>query len=254
MNTDLMLLSRYLDDELDSQEMQVLDGRLEKEPELNALLALMREQNNRFINEVSKIDNIPLSAPLAALLATDDDAKAPSINNRFSDIIQSLKSYFSWRQGLTWAMACSFMFALFFVVKFSAVGFTISDETLVQGNNTPPKLAAFLSHQLTGSSESLKNGNVFQKMAFMDDSGHLCKYYTAENAQDLYHVVACNENAQWKNQFVLKDEKQLASSNEDWFMPAKDELNKAVEKYLAEKIPNTPLTKDEEALRLKQLR
>lgn len=254
MNTDFMLLSRYLDSELNDQEKQTVEDRLESDPELNALFALMREQNDRFINEVNEIDNIPLSAPLAAILAMDEQVKAPASANRFSKMVQTVREYFSWHRGVTWATACSIMFALFLVMRFGGGEFTISDESLAQGNYTQEELGEFLSHKLTGSTETIKNVNISQKMAFIDNSGNLCKYFTADRTENVYHVVACHEGPQWINQFVLKDDTPIGHSDSHLFVPAKDELNSAVEKYLGEKIPSTPLTRDEEVMQLEQLR
>lgn len=255
MNADLLLLSTYLDGELSQSEKLDLELRLDAEPSLRLLFENIQFQNRLILDSVHQIDGIPMSTELKTLFTDVSPIIQSDKGTKRQGFLSAVKNAFGNRQTLSWTAAFALTLGVIFTFSFSAnKQESTEDMLLISGKSTPNALGNFLSQELTGATLPLTDGNVSQKMAFIDRSKSLCKYYVVSNDTQVYHAIACVDDNNWKNQFVLRENHSSEINSKDMFIPASGKLNTKLRQYLTNKILNEPLTKAEEALILKNYR
>lgn len=238
MNEDLQLLSAYLDGELDAELANQVNLRLACEPQFSAQLQKLRQQNNLFIDSVQQIDNAPVSAGLAALLAADT-SKPPQ--GSWRDWLWHHVNGCLQGSSAGWVAAVSSV-ALIAVMlfSFSTRNALLSEPLGVAQGSVAPQLGEFLSTRISGAQLKVNGLHFEQKLAFFDDSKTLCKYYLERDTESVIHAIACFQGGYWQNQFVLLSEAPPAE-NLASYQPAGVDMDADLERYLSRKIQQSPL-------------
>lgn len=232
MKNDKEYVSAYLDGELDKQEQQELESRLEKEAGLRKILSEFTLQQNLLKIGADIINSSPVPDNIAALLqeSTSPKQKALTLLKRILNIID-LKSP-----------------VVLTSVSAMLLGFLLLPQLLPQSSSLAPELHAFLDQPgAITRTTTIEGVYIEQRLAYRSQTGSLCKLYEVQDGENQSTNVACLHETQWKIAFQY--ESLLPPQDQELYAPANSSLVREVEEFIQADIDGSPLsTKQEQQL------
>ena len=202
-DTDIELLSRYLDGELPPSDSRVLEARLSTDAELRSALVRLQELNQRLRDALSERASVP--AAVRAML--EPGAEAPPRNE--ADALQTAAGNvlrFPGRERrraedhrARWPMALAASFAMA-----AAMGLFLSNQEALD-NGLPGNdrlVSAALDAQRSGGGwTDLGDGRELQPiLTFPHEDGRWCREYLLRGNEADWRAVACRESDKWVTQ------------------------------------------------------
>ena len=226
---DYELLSRYLDQELPSVDRELLDQRLEAEPELAAELAGLQALQGRLNKAYSGVDG-SIPQRIVSLLRYETARIVPLPRKRLVD----------------WGFAL----AASVVVAASATLITQWSPQSAQPAGTAgaeAMLALALENSPSRGSgwETLADGrNVRPVLSFQSNTGNWCREYLIADSDGSWHAVACRGDSGWVTK--VRSETDLAGSAQE-YRPAGAMDTDEVSGFISLNAADIPLDAGQEA-------
>lgn len=192
-DTDIELLSRYIDGELDAPEARKLEDRLNSDPALQTALVHLEELNQRLRDALSEHATIPEA--VTKLLASSAEA-APGTAGKVLPFPQGNAPRREQRSfGWPAALAASFVVAVGLFVSKQDDG-----QPGLPGNDA--WVAGALDRQPSGSGWApLGDGRELQPvLTFPHQDGRWCREYLLRGGDADWRAVACREDDTWVTQ------------------------------------------------------
>ena len=218
--TDIELLSQYLDGELGAPQVQALEKRLAAEPSLQAELDRLREVNDALRNafDFPGADEVPSS--VSAMLGKPASERADNV------VAFPQKR----RTGLGFAVAASLLAAT------GLLFFEQGQQGLEEGGYADPVLAEVLEQSPSRSEgwESLAdNRQVRPVLSFRSKSANWCREYLLDEGGVHWRGIACREGTHWIHEAIVQVEPTHADAASE-YRPAgagdADQINQYIDR------------------------
>ena len=225
MTIDEQIIARYIDGNLNKDELAEVERELNNNPELFEVFDHYLSQNHTLRSWADEINNEPLPDSISQLLYPPKE-KSVSLQGKLMVFLQRLGDYVVAPVPL--AMA-TFLFA------------AISLVLLPKGDiKNDKRLYAFLDGELVGSSSKVGDSVITQKMAFYLEDGSFCKLY--QSSKEI--GVACKTQELWSTR--VKTNLDISDHDKDLYITASNHLPEKIETFIKSNIRGNPLTPEQE--------
>lgn len=188
-DTDIELLSQYLDGELPAADSRALEARLHTDSELQTTMLRMQELNQQLRDSFAEHASVPTAV---SQLLEDEAQESGATVLRFP----SRKAETS-EPNRRWPYAIAASFAA--VMAISMMGDYGPSVASLPGNDA--LVSAALDTQQSGAEwATLRDGRELQTvLTFPHEDGRWCREYLLKSESD-WRAVACREDGEWVTQ------------------------------------------------------
>lgn len=249
---DLLLLSAYLDGQLDAGKLADFEDRLQREPELRQRLEAMRETDAALQAGFSDIMQEPVPEGIRQLLA-----ESPAVEAKTKAPVIDLHAQKKRRAPSNWvplSVAASVALAVGIFIGGSQTGDNMENILLSQTLQPADALVQILESSPSGNLNTLDElaaASVQAELSFIDNRGDFCRQYRIQNSERAFRGIACLENQQWHNVLLVPTGQQTSTST---YQPASGHSDLIIGHYLDHHMQGIALGKAEEEEQLQLLR
>lgn len=254
---DRLQLSAYIDGQLDSEQRDALELRLQQEPDLKQYLDQLRATDATLFKAFDSITEEPLPEALQQLFSEDDSqlksTSRSSLARKLSSMLSSLSpSQMPW---LSPALAATVTLVVGFIFGINQSGY--DDRAGLISLNLQPssELSNILNHSPSGSVnqvEELPAASILPELSFMDDSGYFCRQYLVQQNDQAYRGIACMANQQWQNQLLVPAD--IKPDNSTNYQPASTYGDPMISQYLEQHMQGIALGRKDEQQQLDKIK
>ncbi len=245
---DTLLLSAYIDEQLDTEQVRILQQRLKNEPDLKQHLDQMRNTDVRLHDVFNPIVDEPLSEGLQRLLSEDD-----STNESASVVeIRTVR-----KEAIPWvpmSVAASVFLTLGVVIGLSQTSIDVENTLFSQVLEPSTSLARILSNSPSGELNRVQEQADFSiqaELSFVDNRGVFCRQYHIQKNQQAVRGIACMEDQQWQNVVLVPATYQAVDT--EIYQAASSFANPVINQYIEQNMQGISLGKDDEQRELDKL-
>jgi len=244
---DFLLLSAYIDGELDKDQTEILEQRQEDEPTLKLMLDQLRSNDQLLRVAAHSIDEEPMPENLQVLLSNNNESSK-------QDSLLKLPNARAATRSLKWFAAIAASITLVLGIVIGQFQHEDHFEQLVAAGTFQPTeiLVEILDEVGSGSSSKLGELHVAQNLSFLREDEVFCRHYAIQDEQAALDAIACFIDGKWHNTVLAPG--RLMPSNRDTYQPASATTDTVISNYIQERIQGVPLTQSEEVRYLKSLR
>ncbi len=219
------LLSMYMDNELDAEQIIGLANRLKSEPVLRARLTQL-EENDGLVKQVYTQSAVNVPDHVAALISADN--------------VTLLRPASQWRRWTTAAVAasCAAVVAMMVNTNQTAVFNPMTiDAQMAQALESSPSRAS--------GWEALDDERTFRSvLTFPAADGNWCREFMLAHRESNWRGVACRDDGNWVNQVVGSE---VFLNQETQYRPAGADDSQSVARFIDETATDVALGPQQEA-------
>ena len=245
---DNLLLSAYLDGELDAAAREQFEQRLEREPELRCQLDQLRATDTALQQTFSDIAREPLPDKLEQLLQAESPALSGSDANNVAPIRSWRQSWLSWPT----ALAASITLAVGIFIGLNQPAPDVGMALLSPMLQPSGELARMLSSGPSGTEIHFDDHAARPELSFRHRDGNLCRQYRIQGDERAFLGIACMADKQWQN--VLLVPTSYSAEGQSGYQPASAHGSPVIDQYLERHMQGIPMGKADEQKQLEQLR
>ena len=253
---DKVLLSAYIDKQLDNEQRGTLEQRLLREPDLKQYLEQLRQTDNQLKASFNRIVDTPVPDSLQQLLgeAKPQAGLAPVIELSSRRQQQPDNTGTGQPSWLSMALAASVTLAIGIVIGQNQLASHSTADLLSQTLSPSGKLAHVLSDSASGTVNQFNDQmtvSITPELSFIDNDGHLCRQYRVQNTGNAYRGVACVIDQRWQNQLMIST--HIQQHDPSAYQPASSDADQIVQQYLEQHMQGIALGSQAEQQELDKL-
>ncbi|MCG8488806.1 MAG: hypothetical protein MI756_15130 [Chromatiales bacterium] len=258
---DRLQLSAYVDGQLDPEQSDALEFRLQQEPELREYLDQLRATDATLCKAFDSINDEPLPEALQQLLKEDISQCEAGAESKFRpSLIKQLSSALSFLspQQMPWlspALAATVTLVVGYIFGVNQSGYDDRGGLISQDLQPSSELVDILSRSPSGSViqvGQLPAVSILPELSFMDGSGYFCRQYIVQQNHQAFRGIACMADQQWQNQLLVPAD--LMPDDSTNYQPASAYSNPVISQYLEQHMQGIALGKVGEQQQLDKIK